>query len=128
MEVLLEEAVDPHQGTDKAVCEFSLCLDLVHDAVEEFVVQKGNTHEDGNSAALQVVDHEGYDDSMSEETAGTVLDGLKKDRCAAVGVVEGKQCIENIGFINAHAVGNQVCVTDDVPVREHCTLFISGRT
>ena len=127
-EMLLEKAVDGHEKVQQGVNDWSLLLHSLLDSCKQLVVEKWDSHEDGDMTLLQVVQHPRDYYSMPEEALGSVLYGFEKYCGTAVAVMKWKQRIERIVLSTAHSRCNKICVGDDVPVAEHCSLLVSGRS
>ncbi len=96
VQVLLGKAVDGHHGADQPIDKDTLLFHLFEQAGQKFVVEQGDSHEYGDFALGEVVDHPADGDFLAEDTLGSMLDGFKQYGSTAIRVVEGQQCIQDI--------------------------------
>ena len=100
MEHLLHEARETHKEVDKILLEWTLLVDTSHKTCKKLIEEHRNSKKHSDLTFPQLLKHDWSDKTLSEDTGSTADHCLKKNSCHSVCMMDRKDCIENICWID----------------------------
>ena len=100
MEHLLHEARETHKEVDKILLEWTLLVDTSHKTSKKLIEKHRNSKKHSNLTFPQLLKHDWSYKTLSEYTGSTTDHCLKENSCHSVCMVDRKDCIENICWID----------------------------